>query len=227
MNNVAQIAQEGLWRNNPGLVQLLGLCPLLAISTTLVNGLGLGLATLFVLTLSNSVVSLTRRTIREEIRIPVFVLIIAALVTTVELLMNAFFHGLYNILGIFIPLIVTNCIVIGRAEAYAARQPLPLAALDGMMMGAGFTLVLILLGALRELIGQGTILADAQLMFGPVASDWTLHVFGDNYHGFLLAILPPGAFFGLGLLIALKNWIDAKLAEPAIVSEVESTPETA
>lgn len=227
MNNVAQIAQEGLWRNNPGLVQLLGLCPLLAISTTLVNGLGLGLATLFVLTLSNSVVSLTRRTIREEIRIPVFVLIIAALVTTVELLMNAFFHGLYNILGIFIPLIVTNCIVIGRAEAYAARQPLPLAALDGMMMGAGFTLVLILLGALRELIGQGTILADAQLMFGPVASDWTLHVFGDNYHGFLLAILPPGAFFGLGLLIALKNWIDAKLAEPAIVPEVASTPETA
>lgn len=227
MNNVAQIAQEGLWRNNPGLVQLLGLCPLLAISTTLVNGLGLGLATLFVLTLSNSVVSLTRRTIREEIRIPVFVLIIAALVTTVELLMNAFFHGLYNILGIFIPLIVTNCIVIGRAEAYAARQPLPLAALDGMMMGAGFTLVLILLGALRELIGQGTILADAQLMFGPTASGWTLHIFGDNYHGFLLAILPPGAFFGLGLLIALKNWIDAKLAEPAIVSEVESAPETA
>lgn len=220
------IAREGLWRNNPGLVQLLGLCPLLAISTTLVNGLGLGLATLFVLTLSNSVVSLARRALREEIRIPVFVLIIAALVTAVELLMNAFFHGLYNILGIFIPLIVTNCIIIGRAEAYAARQPLLLAALDGMMMGLGFTLVLMLLGGLRELIGQGTLLADAHLMFGPVARDWTVHVFGANYHGFLLAILPPGAFFGLGLLIALKNWIDARLAAPAVEPAVTAAIET-
>lgn len=226
MNSFLDIARDGLWRNNPGLVQLLGLCPLLAISTTLINGLGLGLATLFVLTLSNSVVSLARRALREEIRIPVFVLIIAALVTAVELLMNAFFHGLYNILGIFIPLIVTNCIIIGRAEAYATRQPIPLAALDGMMMGLGFTLVLMLLGALRELIGQGTLLADAHLMFGPAARDWTVHVFGANYHGFLLAVLPPGAFFGLGLLIALKNWIDARLAAPATEPAVTGEPET-
>jgi len=228
MNDYLDIAREGLWRNNPGLVQLLGLCPLLAVSTTLINGLGLGLATLFVLTLSNSVVSLARRALREEIRIPVFVLIIAALVTAVELLMNAFFHGLYNILGIFIPLIVTNCIIIGRAEAYAARQPLPLAALDGAMMGLGFTLVLMLLGALRELIGRGTLLADAHLMFGPAARDWTVHVFGADYHGFLLAILPPGAFFGLGLLIALKNWLDARLAapaaEPAVTAAIETAP---
>lgn len=225
MNEYQTLTRNGLWHNNPGLVQLLGLCPLLAISNTVVNALGLGLATMLVLTLSNSAVSLIRRFLQPQIRIPVFVLIIAALVTAVELLMNAFFHQLYNVLGIFIPLIVTNCIIIGRAEAYASRNPLPLAAVDGLTMGAGFTATLVVLGGVRELIGQGTLLADAHLLFGPIAQDWTLHIFGQNYPGLLLMVLPPGAFLGLGLLIALKNHIDARMAAPAAEPINQTQPE--
>src|SRR5690606_33492273 len=181
------LATEGLWRNNPALVQLLGLCPLLAVSNTAVNGLGLGLATLFVLTLSNLTVSLIRGALKPEVRIPVFVLVIASLVTAVELSMNAFFHELYTALGIFIPLIVTNCAIIARAEAFAARNaPLP-SVLDGLTMGSGFASVLVVLGALRELVGQGTLLMGAEQLFGPVAAGWTLTLPG--YGGFLLAVL--------------------------------------
>jgi electron transport complex protein RnfE len=213
-----QIVKDGLWSNNPGLVQLLGLCPLLAVSNTTVNALGLGLATLLVLLMSNIVVSLIRVWLRPEIRLPVFVLVIASLVTTVELLMNAFFHELHRILGIFIPLIVTNCAILGRAEAFASKNNVLRAALDGLMMGLGFTLVLIVLGALRELLGQGTLLSQAQLLFGEPARHWTLHL-GSGYHGFLLALLPPGAFITLGFLLALKNTLDARYrrqqSEPA------------
>lgn len=215
MNDYLHIVRDGLWHNNPGLVQLLGLCPLLAVSTSVITGLGLGLATLLVLLLSNTAISLTRRLLRPEIRIPAFVLVIATLVTSVELIMNAYFHELYQVLGIFVPLIVTNCVIIGRAEAFASRNALPLAATDGFMMGAGFTLVLITLGGLRELVGYGTLLSQAHMMFGPAAGNWQINVFGDNYRGFLLAVLPPGAFIGLGLLIALRNVIDKRLAEPA------------
>ena len=212
MTDYAQIARNGLWNNNPALVQILGLCPLLAVTNSVINGLGLGIATLLTLTLSNFTVSLIRNIVRPEIRIPVFVLIIAAIVTTIELAMNAFFYDLYKVLGIFIPLIVTNCAIIARAEAFAAKQP-PLPALfDGLMMGLGFTLVLVVLGGLRELLGHGTLLANAQLMFGSAASNLSLIVF-DDYRGLLLAILPPGAFIGLGLLIALKNVIDNRLKE--------------
>lgn len=209
------IVRNGFWDNNPGLVQLLGLCPLLAVTTNVVNGLGLGLATVAVLVLSNITVSLIRSLVPQEVRIPVFVLVIASFVTAVELTMNAFFHDLYKILGIFIPLIVTNCVIIGRAEAFASKNRFRFALADGLAMGFGFTAVLLLLGGMRELLGQGTLLAQAHLMFGEAARGMTLHVI-DNYRGFLLAILPPGAFLGMGLLIALKNTIDSRLAARAV-----------
>jgi len=205
-----RIALDGLWTNNQALVALLGLCPLLAVSNTLINGLGLGLATTLVLVLSNTSVSVIRHWVRPEIRLPVFVLIIASFVTTVELVMNAYFHGLYKILGIFIPLIVTNCAIIGRAEAFASRNPVPRALVDGLAVGIGFTLALVVLGGGRELIGQGTLFDGAQLMFGEAARDWRWSL-GEDYPGVLLAILPPGAFIGLGFMIALKNIIDKRL----------------
>lgn len=205
-----RITLDGLWTNNQALVALLGLCPLLAVSNTLINGLGLGLATTLVLVLSNTSVSVIRHWVRPEIRLPVFVLIIASFVTTVELVMNAYFHGLYKVLGIFIPLIVTNCAIIGRAEAFASRNPVPRALVDGLAVGIGFTLALVVLGGGRELIGQGTLFDGAQLMFGEAARDWRWSL-GEDYPGVLLAILPPGAFIGLGFMIALKNIIDKRL----------------
>lgn len=212
--NHVRLVRDGLWHNNVGFVQLLGLCPLLAVSNTVINALGLGLATTLVLLASNVTVSAIRHLVRPEVRIPVFVLIIASFVTAVELAMNAFWHGLYNVLGIFIPLIVTNCAIIGRAEAFASKHSIPQAALDGLAMGVGFTLALVLLGGLRELLGQGTLLSQAHLMFGELAQGMTLQVI-DDYRGFLLAILPPGAFIGLGLLIALKNVIDGHIQRRA------------
>ncbi len=209
-NAYRRIVVDGLWVNNQALVALLGLCPLLAVSNTLINGLGLGLATTFVLVLSNTSVSLIRHWVRPEIRLPVFVLIIASFVTTVELVMNAYFHGLHKVLGIFIPLIVTNCAIIGRAEAFASRNPVPRALVDGLAVGIGFTLALMVLGGGRELIGQGTLFDGAHLMFGEMARGWRWSL-GEDYAGILLAILPPGAFIGLGLMIALKNIIDRRL----------------
>ncbi len=203
------IIYEGLWKNNPGFVQLLGLCPLLAVTSTLINGLGLGIATTLILMASNVSVSLIRNIVTNEIRLPVFVLVIASFVTAIEMLIKAFYYDLYLTLGIFIPLIVTNCAIIGRAEAFASKQPWDRALLDGLMMGLGFTIVLVLLGALREVFGYGTLFIQAELMFGEAAQWMTITVF-ENYEGFLLAILPPGAFFGLALLIALKNIIDSR-----------------
>ncbi|MGM0540985.1 MAG: electron transport complex subunit E [Pseudomonadota bacterium] len=203
------IIDNGLWKNNQALVALLGLCPLLAVSNNTVNGLGLGLATLFVLLVSNTLVSLIRNHVSDEIRIPVFIAIIATAVTIIDLLMNAYFHTLHGILGIFIPLIVTNCAILGRAETYASKNSVDKALVDGFFMGLGFLFILVLLGALREMIGNGTLFDQAYLMFGETARDWTLH-FSSHYQGVLLAILPPGAFIGLGLLIAFKNYIDAQ-----------------
>ena len=204
-----QIIRDGLWKNNPALVQLLGLCPLLAVTSTAINGLGLGLATLLTLVASNGIISLLRHQIPDAARLPVFVMIIASIVTIIELSMNAWFHELYLILGIFIPLIVTNCAIIARAEAFAARNPVGPSLADGFMMGLGFTAVLVLLGTMRELIGQGTFLSEAHLMFGEAARNLTVTVFED-YRGFLIAILPPGAFIGLGLIVAGKNVIDQR-----------------
>ncbi|MCL6270974.1 electron transport complex subunit E [Sansalvadorimonas sp. 2012CJ34-2] len=215
------IAFQGLWKNNPALVQLLGLCPLLGVSSSVVNALGLGLATIAVLTSSNLLVSLFRHQVPDTIRLPVFVMIIAALTSCVELIMQAYTYELYKILGIFIPLIVTNCIILGRADAFASRNaPLP-AVLDGLMMGAGFAAVLLLLGALRELIGQGTLFANMHFLLGPVAENWQITVIAD-YKKFLFAILPPGAFVFMGLLIALKNIADNRL-EKARKAHQEST----
>ncbi len=219
--NYRDITIKGLWTNNPGLVQLLGLCPLLAVSTTVINGLGLGLATMATLIASNVIVSAIRNWVRPEVRIPVFVMVIAAIVTAIELLMNAYLHELYRVLGIFIPLIVTNCSIIGRAEAFASKNSVPAAALDGFAQGAGFALCLVVLGALREVLGHGTLLADAQLLFGPIAAHWEIVLIAD-FRGLLLAILPPGAFLGLGLMIAGKNWLDRRQAQK--VRESLATP---
>jgi len=217
------IINQGLWKNNPALVQLLGLCPLLAVSATVTNALGLGLATLFVLLGSNITVAIVREWVPKEIRIPVFVMIIAAFVTMIELLMNAFSHELYLSLGIFIPLIVTNCAIIGRAEAFASKNSVPLAAFDGLMMGLGFLMVLVLLGAMRELLGQGTLFDGAHLLLGEWAKVLRIEVMNTDTQ-FLLAILSPGAFLGMGLLIALKNIIDTKQQAKQKQPTVEKAP---
>ena len=206
----AQIAGNGLWKNNPALVQLLGLCPLLAVTASVVNALGLAVATLFVLVISNLCVSLIRNVVTDSIRLPAFVLIIAAAVTGTELLMQAYAYELYQILGIFLPLITTNCVILGRADAFAAKNRVLPAVADGVMMGLGFGLVLVVLGAIRELLGTGALFANMDLLLGPAAQSWTL-VIAQDYPGLLLAILPPGAFIITGLLIAGKNVIDARV----------------
>ncbi|MDH3713154.1 MAG: electron transport complex subunit E [Gammaproteobacteria bacterium] len=223
MHSAKSIFGAGLWRNNPGLVQLLGLCPLLAVTSTLVNGLGLGLATLLTLLVSNALVSASRGWLRPEIRIPVFVLIIASTVTAIELIMNAWFYGLYKVLGIFVPLIVTNCTIVARAEMFASRQPLAWAILDGLAMGIGFTLVLVVLGAVRELLGQGTLFVGAALLFGTTAQHWTIS-FSNDYPGFLLALLPPGAFFAFALLVAARNWLDNAFTERRTAPVADAGP---
>jgi electron transport complex protein RnfE len=179
----------------------------LAVSSTVANALGLGLATMMVLIGSNTIVSLIRNHVNDAVRLPVFVIIIATFVTCAELLMKAYTYDLYQILGIFVPLIVTNCAILGRAEAFASKNNVSLAALDGFMMGMGFLLVLVALGAIRELLGQGTLFLDMHLLFGPIAANWLIQPFGPNY-SFLIIVLPPGAFLVTGLLIALKNIID-------------------
>ena len=199
----------GVWKNNSTLVQLLGLCPLLAVSSTATNALGLGLATMLVLTCTNTVVSLFRKQIPHEIRIPIYVMIIATTVTVVQLLMNAYTYTLYQALGIFIPLIVTNCIVIGRAEAFASKNSVAHAAWDGFSMGLGMALSITVLGALREILGQGTLFEGIENLFGQGAKFLTLHIYQTD-SSFLLFILPPGAFIGLGILLAIKNRIDMK-----------------
>ncbi len=211
----ADIARDGLWRNNAGLVQLLGLCPLLAVTTTTVNGIGLGLATMAVLIGSNVAVSLLRPLLRPETRIAAFVLIIASLVTIVDLFLHAVFFDLHRVLGIFVPLIVTNCAIVGRAETFASRHDPLRAATDGLTTGLGFAAVLVTLGAVRELVGRGSLLADAHLLFGEAGRGLQIQLFDS---GFLLATLPPGAFFALGLLIAARNALALRRARRRPVS---------
>ena len=199
-----QHLRRGLWEDNPGLVQLLGLCPLLAVTTTFTNGLGLGFATLVVLAMSNALVSMTRRYLRREIRVPVYVLIIASLVTCMELVFEAWLPALNRSLGIFIPLIVTNCAIVARAEIFASRNPVVPSIADGVGMGAGFALLLAALGFVRELFGQGTLFADIGMLVGGTPGGG-ISLPGD---GLLLILLPPGAFFALALAVALKNVLD-------------------
>jgi len=208
------LTQNGLWKNNPALVQLLGLCPLLAVSASVVNSLGLAVATLFVLTTSNLCVSLVRNVVSDTIRLPVFVMIIAAAVTAIELLMQAYTYELYQILGIFLPLITTNCVILGRADAFAAKNPVLPSVYDGFIMGLGFGLVLVALGAIRELLGTGGLFANMQLLFGEQARAWHW-VISEDYPKLLLAILPPGAFIVTGFLIAGKNQWDERARQRA------------
>ena len=211
LTSYKEIANNGLWKQNPGVVQLLGLCPTLAVTTTAVNGLSLGLATALVIAAANGAVSPVRTFIPSEIRVPVFILVIAALVTVIDLSINAFAHPLHKVLGIFIPLIVVNCIVLARVESFAAKNAPTPSIVDGFSMGLGLALVLGLLGAMREIVGKGTLFSGLDLAFGPGAKQFILTVIPD-YHGFLLAVLPPGAFLGLGSLIALRNWIEMRKA---------------
>ena len=210
-NEYKRIAKDGIWNNNIVFAQALALCPLLAVTGTASNGLGMGLATTAVLISSGLMVSLVRGIITPQVRIPVFVLIIAVLVTLVDMIMNAWVHDLHKVLGLFIPLIVTNCAILGRAESFASRNR-PLASLfDGLMMGLGFTLALVVLGAARELLGSGTLFANARLLLGHWAAFLELTLIS-NYKGFLLIILPPGGFLVLGFLLAGKRQVDRALA---------------
>jgi electron transport complex protein RnfE len=214
MDEFRSLFHNGLVKQNTGLVQLLGLCPLLAISNTVVNALSLGLATMLVMAASSGAVSGMRHFVPHEIRIPVFVLIIAALVTVIDLVMNAFVHPLYLVLGIFIPLITTNCIVLARADAFASKNRPLHSVVDAIAMGLGLTFVLVALGAMRELAGKGTLLSGIDLVFGKQAAQFVVHVM-PGYPGFLLAVLPPGAFIALGLLIAMHNWNKARAEQRA------------
>ncbi len=212
MDDYIKIAKNGLWNNNQALVALLGLCPLLAVTNNVVNSIALGLATTFVLVASNTTISIFRHLISKEVRIPIFVLLIASFVTIVELAMQSYFYDLYLILGIFVPLIVTNCAILGRAEAFASKNTWDKSALDGLMMGIGFSIILVILGGMRELIGNGTLFDQSALLLGSLGDTLSVTVFED-YQGTLLAILPPGAFIGLGLIVAIKNFIDLKAVE--------------
>jgi len=229
MSEAGRLLRQGLWGNNSSLVQLLGLCPLLAVSNTVTNALGLGLATTLVLTCTNGAISALRRWVPAEIRIPIYVMIIASVVSTVQMLINAYAFGLYQSLGIFIPLIVTNCIVIGRAEAYASSHPVALSALDGFSMGLGSTCALLVLGALREILGNGTLFDGADRLLGGWAKILRIEVFHLDAP-FLLAMLPPGAFIGLGFMLAGKYVIDQRvkarrqrLASAALIATGERT----
>lgn len=221
MSGYRQILADGLWNQNPGLIQFLGICPLLAVSNSVVNGIGLGAATIFVLVTSNLTVSLLRPVIPDAVRLPVFVLVIASLVTCAEIVTQAWFFELWLSLGIFIPLIVTNCVILARAESFASRQP-PLASLiDGLAQGAGFALVLIVLGGMRELLGHGTLFAGTEMLFGGTIAAETATEASDG--GFLLALLPPGAFLGLALLVALRNWLQSRRSDNATEPAVRET----
>lgn len=223
MNQFNEIAHNGLWKQNPGVVQLLGLCPTLAVTTSAVNGLSLGFATALVMAASNGAVSPVRRFVPSEIRVPVFILVIAALVTVIDLTIHGFAEPLHKVLGIFIPLIVVNCIVLARVESFAAKNPPAPAIWDGFMMGIGLTLVLGLLGGIREIIGKGTLFSGLDLAFGASFKSYVLTIIPE-YQGFLLAILPPGAFLGLAGLIAARNWAELrKTAAPTLPNNVSSS----
>ncbi|MDC0239545.1 electron transport complex subunit E [Candidatus Thioglobus sp.] len=224
MQEYIKITRNGLWNNNQALVALLGLCPLLAVTNNVANAISLGIATTFVLVASNFSVSLFRNHIRKEVRIPIFVLLIASFVTVVDLIMQSFFYDMYLILGIFVPLIVTNCAILARAEAFASKNTWDKSVIDGLMMGIGFSIVLVLLGAMREILGSGTLFDQADLIFGDLGSSLKVTFF-DQYQGTLIALLPPGAFIGLGLIVALKNLIDSRQMTAQTVTNSEATLE--
>lgn len=203
--NYKTLAADGLWHNNPAMVQMLGLCPLLAVSNSFVTSLGLGMVTLIVLAFSNLVISAIRTWLDDTTRLPAQIMVIATFVTLADIALQTWFFDIHQRIGLFVALIVTNCTLLGRAEAFASRQPVRLAVFDGLAMGAGFLGVILVMGAVREILGQGTLFANLHLLLGERARDWTITI-ADT--GFLLAVLPPGAFITLGCIIALKNWIE-------------------
>ena len=211
MSTYREITHNGLWKQNSILAQVLGLCPTLAVTTTFTNAVSLGLATALVMALSNGASSALRAFIPFEIRIPIFILIIATLVTMVDMAFNAWLHDMYLILGIFIPLIVTNCIVLARIEAFAAKTPVIHSSWDGFMTGIGLTGVLAVLGAAREFIGQGSLFSGIEMI---IPGAHAIQVLPADY-SFLIGILPPGAFILLGVMLAVRNWLDARAANRA------------
>lgn len=202
--NFREIMKNGLWDQNIVFSQILGMCPTMAVTTSGTNGLGMGLATTAVLVCSNIIISSVRSFVSPQVRIPVYIVLIATLVTVVDMSLNAWMHDLYRVLGLFIALIVVNCAVLGRAEAYASSSDVLSSACDGLFMGLGFTGALTLIGLIRELIGAGTLFSQASLLLGPRFAFLEITVFPD-YGGVLMMILPPSGFMVLGLLLALKR----------------------
>lgn len=219
----ARIAKDGLWDNNVVFAQMLALCPTLAVTGSATNGLGMGLATTAVLTVSNILISSIRHLVSPEVRIPVYIVFIATLVTLVDMSLNAWVHELYKVLGLFIALIVVNCAILGRAESFASKNAVPAAAADGLMMGLGFTAALVAIGGVRELLGSGTLFANAHLLLGSSFAFLETTVIPE-YKGYLLMILPPGGFLVLGFLLAGKRLIDNRLAEREALA---ATPQAA
>ncbi len=221
--NYKELTQNGLWKNNPALVQLLGLCPLLAMTGSVVNSIGMSVATMFVLVTSNFAVSLIRNVVSEAVRLPAFVMIIAAAVTAIQLIMQAYTYELYQVLGVFLPLITTNCVILGRADAFACKNKILPSVYDGFIMSLGFAVVMFLLGFFRELFGTGHVFADMHLLFGDIAKDWRIDVF-KNYPGFLYIVLPPGAFIFTGFMIAIKNMVDAQIQKAIDAKKIDEGP---
>jgi Na+-translocating ferredoxin:NAD+ oxidoreductase subunit E len=212
MTDYSRLAKDGLWSNNMVFAQMLALCPVMAVTGTATNGLGMGLATLFVLVGANLIISMIRHTISQAIRIPVYIVIIATLVTLTDMLINAFAYELYKVLGLFIALIVVNCAILGRAEAFASKNTVWDSLVDSILMGIGLTWALVAIGGFREIIGSGTLFANADLLLGPAFGFLEVTLIPD-YKGFLIMILPPGGFIAVGFLLVLKRWIDQRVEQ--------------
>lgn len=219
--NYGRITRDGLWDNNIVFAQILGMCPTMAVTSSATNGLGMGLATTAVLLASNAIISAVRDLISPDVRIPVYIVLIATLVTLVDVSLNAWAHDLYKVLGLYIALIVANCAVLGRAEAFAAKVGVGEAAMDGLMMGMGFTFALTLIGGIREVLGAGTLFANAHLLLGPTFAFLETTVIHD-YKGYLLMILPPGGFMVLGFLLAGRRVLESRRAARAEVVAAEA-----
>ena len=218
-----RIAKDGLWDNNVVFAQMLALCPTLAVTGSATNGLGMGLATTTVLVASNMLISAVRHLVSAEVRIPVYIVLIATLVTLVDMSLNAWAHDLYKVLGLFIALIVVNCAILGRAESFASKSPVVESAVDGLMMGLGFTAALVVIGGVREIIGSGTLFANAHLLLGQAFAFLELTLIPE-YRGYLLMILPPGGFLVVGFLLAGKRILDRRLAERRTTAALSLTP---
>ena len=208
-SSIKTTAIESLWRENPSLTKLMGICPIIAMSSSVSIAIGLGLATLFVIITSNIIASAIRQQLNLATRVPSLIFIIATMVTALEMLMQVSFYGLFELLGVFLPLIVVNQIVLMSAESSASQKSLSNSVLDGFLTGLGFLLVLVLISSIRELIGNGSLFENMEVLFGSVAKDWVIHPFGNDFQ-FRLILMPPGALLILGGVIAAKNTFSKK-----------------